>query len=350
MKTLFLICGLLSGNAVAAIDAVPHPETKFDSSETVLWSPLFQAAWDSTFKSFGPVIATEPPNPLANRLSSFKWDAAKVMPDGAWKTWTGQATAEFLDKVNAEAAKMTGEANGPFRLDQENHSQIATFGLLDREVTFRKKMQPCLTAPLIFKTEATTHPVRYFGLQTEADADAIRVISYNGKTRSHAIQLRCQEANDTVILYLPPQPQDFATACLWIRTWTSQADQIIDEDFFNAPSLHEGDEIRVPYLELESTKNFADSLDCWLRFKNRAPYKMVRAEQRTRFKLHEAGASVRSEASLVAAPFSSPPAPPYPRKFIYDRPFFVFLWREGSAWPYFGAWVGNADGMLPFEK
>jgi hypothetical protein len=38
-----------------------------------------------------------------------------------------------------------------------------------------------------------------------------------------------------------------------------------------------------------------------------------------------------------------------PRRFLYDRPFFVFLWREGAEWPYFGAWIGDESSLEPFQ-
>src|SRR5690606_15338128 len=140
--------------------------------------------------------------------------------------------------------------------------------------------------------------------------------------------LMCREADDTVILYLPPYPQDFSTACLWVRTWAAEKTEVDQVDFWNDPSLHEGDEIRIPYLDLGATTNFRDLLDSWIHFKRQPPRKVVAALQTTDFSLHEKGASVRSETTLFAAPFGPEPPKPRPRKFIYDRPFFVFLWRE----------------------
>ena len=43
------------------------------------------------------------------------------------------------------------------------------------------------------------------------------------------------------------------------------------------------------------------------------------------------------------------PPPMVPRDFHYNRPFFVFLWREGAEWPYVGAWVGDDAGMESWQ-
>ncbi len=37
--------------------------------------------------------------------------------------------------------------------------------------------------------------------------------------------------------------------------------------------------------------------------------------------------------------------PMVPRHFIYGRPFFAFLWRDGAEWPYFGVWNGNDTAL-----
>ena len=79
------------------------------------------------------------------------------------------------------------------------------------------------------------------------------------------------------------------------------------------------------------------------------PWKLYRVEQITRFDLHEEGARVRVETGFEAKPFSGlPPPPAIPRNFIYDRPFFVFLWRDKAEWPYFGAWIGDTSALKPF--
>ncbi len=69
--------------------------------------------------------------------------------------------------------------------------------------------------------------------------------------------------------------------------------------------------------------------------------------QRTRFKLHEKGAEVRVEAINRAEPYAGEikMPPMVPRHFIYGRPFFAFLWRDGAEWPYFGVWNGNDTAL-----
>jgi hypothetical protein len=50
---------------------------------------------------------------------------------------------------------------------------------------------------------------------------------------------------------------------------------------------------------------------------------------------------------LAADPFAGTPETPptVSRHFIYDRPFFAFLWRDGAEWPYFGVWIGGVSAL-----
>ncbi len=358
MKTLLpsLIFALLLTGIRGEVVTLAHSGETLPPKSTVVWSPLFQATWDKLNADFGgPPVRVEPPNDLMAKLDKFKWDAAKVMPDGSWKTWSGPATRDFLDQVNQQAAAITKEPEGPFKLLNEDPQNRAAFGLLDREVAFQKEFFPSTKLPMKFRAPDGEHPVRFFGVRDELTGEfekSVRVLAWRPADRSHAIQIQCKQADDTVILYLPPKHQDFATACRWLRTWRSDfmADAPVT-GAWNDNRLHIHDEIQIPYVTLESNSDLAPRLR-GLRFfeKEKLPWTITRAEQLTRFKLHEKGARVRVEVSLEAGPFGPSPSEPLvvPRRFLYDRPFFFFLWRDQAEWPYFGAWIGDASALTAF--
>lgn len=349
-----LLCGFLLTQIRAEVVTLPHPVEALPHERTVIWSPVFQAAWDRLNADFGgPPLRVEPPNALMAKLDSFRWDSEKVMPAGSWKAWCGPATRGFLDQVNAEAAAITKEADGPFDLTAENPENRAFFGLLDREVTFEREFFRSTKIPMMFRGKDSERAVRFFGVRGDASGEiggSVRVLSWRPVDRSHAIQICCKDSDDTVIFYLPPKEQDFATACRWIRTWRSQFK--IDAKSAGAWDdriLHSGDEIRIPYLTLESGADLTPLFGGARYYKNqKVPWRIVRAEQRTRFVLHEKGARVRVDVLGEAEPFAGGPPPNVPRRFMHERPFFVFLWRDQAEWPYFGAWIGDASAMKAF--
>lgn len=342
MKQLPLITLLAAGLAQAGPVAVPSPLVAPITTDTVVWSPLFQAAWDALNRATGPAIRIEPPNPLMSELDAFQWDIAKVMPAKSWKTWSGPSTAAFLETVNRESVAMTGDPTATFMLPSMNPGDRAAFAILDHELTFSRPLFRSKKLPMTFHGGPKESAVAFFGVK---DSGPIQVLAWNPQEPSHAIEINCKDSDDKVVLYLPSQAQDFATAVRLIKTWRRSEDQAAP----TIPFLHSGDEVRIPYLNLSLRTDFTPQLKGLRHFKDAVPERIVHAEQITRFRLHEKGASVQVKATAGAEPFGDPPAPPPPRKFIYDRPFFVFLWRDAAEWPYFGSWIGNDEAMEPFK-
>ena len=346
---LFLLLPVRAGVVTAA-----HPSDELPVGKTVVWSPLFQATWDTMNKKLGGKPSkVEAPNELMARLDAFKWDADEVMPEAGWKVWGGEATKSFLDTVNKDAAAMTGDAEGPFKLMEQVPGGIACFGLLDREVEFRKAFFRSRKVPLKFGAEKAE--VSYFGTNGDGSAgygEDVKVLAFRPVDGSHALEVSCKGGDDKVIFYRPPAAQDFATACKWIRKW--KKDYVVNAELPGSWAdrvLHAGDKMQVPYLSLDVVENLAGSLQGGRFYGNAGdPWRIRRAEQVTKFELFEKGARVRVETSIELDPFAGNFGPePVPRNFIYDRPFFVFLWRDGAEWPYFGAWIGDASALRKFE-
>lgn len=359
MRTLFapFVSALLLVPCRAEVVAIPHPGVAVPLNKTVVWSPVFQATWDAfVARCKGPLLRTEPPNELMDKLDSFRFDAKSTLPEGRWKVWAGPATKAFLDHVNEGATAITKEKPGPFRLERESPDNIAAFGLLDRQVEFTKALYRSGKKPMDFITSSGAASSQFFGVAGGLSAgfdESIRVLSYEPDKKSHALELMCKEEGETVILYLPEVSGDFATACDAVRKW--KADFKADKQLAGTirdPHLHRNDSLRVPYVSFDVMSDFPD-LTTSLRFHRDEPepWKIYRVQQLTRFDLYEKGARVRVETSLEAEPFGDPPPPPptVPRQFIYDRPFFVFLWRDKAEWPYFGAWIGDASALKPFQ-
>ena len=235
-QLLFTFLAIIStANFQAAeIVAVAHPGENLTYDRIVVWTPLFQAAWDDLHRGFGAPVKIDPPNALMDRLDHFTWKADVVMPRDHWKVWAGNATQELIDKANAEAARMTGEKKGPFQIEPRPDARIA-LALLDRDLVFKKPLHRSVDAPLVFHSADGTKPqVRFFGTRRKASDGydgVVRVLAY--QAGSHALQI-ASDADDSAVLYLPE--------------------------------------------------------------------------------------------------------------------FFVFLWRDGAEWPYFGAWIGNGTPMEEFKE
>jgi hypothetical protein len=352
MKKLLLLALLLlpaAASPAAEIVAVAHPEVKLPGDKTVVWTPLFQAAWDDLHRPLGALVRVEPRNALMDRLDHFKWDATTVMPRDRWKVWSGEATQELIDKANAEAAQMLGEKEGPFE-SKSGPGRLA-LGLLDRDMIFKNPLHRSVDAPLAFRSaDGSKSDIRFFGSRRKASAGydgVIRVLAYQAGT--HALQI-ASDGDDCAVLYLPEKPMNLSEACGKLREWRATS---LKGSAGSAqdPGLHETDDVRIPVIKIENTTDFVPDLQGLRQFKDGPPWFISKAEQRLKFHLTEKGAKLRAEVELGAMPLSVPPPKPklIPRFFHYDRPFFVCLWRDGAEWPYFGAWIANDAAMEPFK-
>ena len=357
MKAFFGILGLSGALAGAEVLSIAHPEEDFDVRRTVVWTPTFQAGWDAMNEGLGGP-PKESGSELGKRLDTFRWEPEKVMPQGRWKVWSGEATRDFFLKVNGEAADFLGEDRGPFReVEGTRPGAVAFYSLLDAQVVFVKPFYRSRKVPLEFKSMAGTGDrVSFFGVMGEDSGDyrdEVRVLAWRRKAGFHAVELRCrQEEFGSVVLYQPPGRQDFAAACRWLRVWRKGWHAAGGENagLHSDPALHSGDRLQVPYLKLSAQGDFKEALQGG-RFYGRPgdPYVVNAARQRVEFALHERGAEVRAAAEGGMDPFGAAPMT-VPRDLVYDRPFFVFLWRDGAEWPYFGAWVGDSAAMVEFEE
>jgi len=350
---------LFFGTGVAAAETEPplalaHPSEPLAGNRTVVWTPLFQAAWEELHRGFGAPTAVEPPNPLMDKLDRFEWEAATVMPADGWQVWAGPASAEFAAKANAEAVRLTGEAGPPFSVppgDQAN-GRVA-LGLLRRNLVFARMLHLSLTEPLDFQPrEGGKLAVRFFGVRgalSGKQRDFIRILAYDGG-QSFALQIGGQ-GDAAVVLYLPKVEESMADACAKLREWRGGR---LAGEFGSAqdPWIHEQDDLRVPKLKLQSTADFQPQLASLRGFPTQTvPWRLAKAEQRVDFELSEKGAQLRVVVEQNLTPFGEPPAPPpmVARKFLFDRPFFVFLWRDKAQWPYFGAWIGDGSALDKFR-
>lgn len=355
-RVLPLLPVLLAVNAAAItrdLPAVAHPEEKFPTDRTVVWTPLFQAAWDRMNADLGGrPIKVEPPNPLMNLLDSFEWNAESVMPKDRWKVWSGEANKEFLDQANREAAIMLGEADGPFDPSAASgtpHSRLVLV-LMDRKLNFKKALHRSTTAPLAFKDRAGKETkVQFFGTRGDgsgAFSQSVQVLYKDNA--SQAVQL-LTDGEESVVLYMPRNEESFAFASGKVKVWFEDG---FRGEFGSATdrSLHPKDDLRIPYVTLSNQVDFEPLLDGSRTYKEgEPPWIVTRALQQVDFEMTEKGAKVRARVELGADPFGEPPPPPpmVPRSFIFDKPFFVFLWRDGAKWPYFAAWLGDANSLQP---
>ncbi len=345
------------------IQSIAHPAEDFPADRTVVWSPIFQAAWDRMNQELGgPPYKVEPPNVLMAGLDAFAWDANRDLPAGGWKVWSGQPTPEFLELANREAAQMTGEEEGPFTLPPlpPDIPLLAVLALLNRNPAFEAEFHPDPISLRFHTAAGESQTVRCFGTGNTSlsyYSKPVRILHYGADSKALSIAVRKDggeaDSGESVVLYQPPQRESFQAAWTKVQLWFREG--LCGERGSEAdPRLHSGDQLCIPYLDLEADSNLGPRLGgarYHQGFEN--PWEILGAWMRTKFKMNEKGVELRVIVELLGGSWSRP-VPNVPRDLRFNRPFFVFLCRDGAEWPYFGAWIGDHAALMesfdPEEK
>jgi hypothetical protein len=349
MKLLLAI--LITISARADILAVPHPSCAFDAKHTVIWTPLFQAAWDSLNAAHpgeGKAVVN-PPNKVMDMLDAFAWKAEDVLLKGSWFVHSGSMNAELYEKANQEAQQRWGTK--PFHFAPPPLTDgYAALAMLSRQVSYVTPFERATYETLPFRVGETTQKVKFFGSVNAVDLTGVRVIHYSSALGSFALEARCKDADERVIFYLPAKSSTFAEACQTVNKWKKREVYEQEDGSLLQDRLQSNEEIRIPYVTLHSTANFEPLLQGARTFPNlNVPYFIRKAQQTVYLQLDEKGATVTASAEASTDPFGDAPDSD-PRVFDFDQPFFVFLWREKAEWPYLAVWLGDASALQLSEE
>ena len=78
-----------------------------------------------------------------------------------------------------------------------------------------------------------------------------------------------------------------------------------------------------------------------------SPWRVGKAETDGSLEVDAKGVKFQATASMSAFGGAPEPEPKsIPRRFWFDRPFFLFLWRDAAEWPYAGVWLGSAEALV----
>lgn len=354
-----LISSYLIGVSNAESSAIIKTNQIPKGATTEIWSPLFQASWDKfNARRQGELVKVKPENKVMSALDQFKWKEAKVMPEGGYAIFAGPATPEFATEVRNQVFK---QFRYNMAINQLPHSERgeALYGVLVRDLSFQKQFFRSRKRPLAF-TDPTgkNHRVAFFGTAGALSnhyGRKVRVLNYHHEKKSFILSIATDHTDEHLIVYRPETPISFDTAIAHINK-AKKSPLTGDIGSLTEGYLHKNDTVKIPYLNIDVRTDFTDQLQ-GLRYysKEPAPWTITKAIQITRFELFEKGARVRVETHTQGDPFGGEPSKPQkityiPRQFICDQPFFVFIWKDKAALPYFGAWAGSGDILRTFKK
>jgi hypothetical protein len=357
MKHVALITYLLLAGSSFASQGAPECILSIDEippkGTTQVWSPLFQASWDKlNAMQGGELEKVVPPNNLITKLVDFKWKAEEVLPENGHAVYAGLATQEFARETAAAIKKKFDIEIDSSRVPVIPHGKAA-YGILLRELKFKKKFFRSQKNALEFQARTSDiHAVEFFGTagsHSDDYGDNVKVLHYAPDASSFILSVATDKEGESLIVYRPERECKFRDAMERVKKAMTEPLSGPYGSLKNG-SLHRNDVVKIPYITIDADTDFTEQLRGSLHYAGESlPWRVVQAFQVTKFELFEEGARVRIDTGIGDEPFGVP-SPVTPRTFVCNRPFYMYLWRAGAAWPYLATWIDGGDCLTPFPK
>ena len=335
----------------------PTLETKLGGTNSLVYCPTLEVAWDGLEDVVGGPIHMQQQDALVEKLNDAHCPAG-VIPDEAHVALAGFTGQGFKAKLEeALRRKFGAEAPELPAIFSDEQTVIATYSYLNRILPFPKKFAPSKTQPLEFRSSEGTYPVQAFGApkrSAEHFAAQVRILHYSNED-DFVIQLASRIKDEFIVLAKIAQPETLAAGVKTVKMHLDSKSKgsielMVDgRKEFYLNTLSRGDLLAIPVVDLEVEADFPGL--CNRMFKNDG-FERIRLRlvyQNVQFKMDETGATVRSMAYGGGDSFGGPPSSSKPRRFIFDQPFLITLWKKDAKQPYLAVWVASPDVLIPFK-
>jgi hypothetical protein len=162
--------------------------------------------------------------------------------------------------------------------------------------------------------------------------EQVTVLSYTSDDE-FVLQLNSTSTDDELILAKIPPKETLAETIADARQRSERGGV---EEYKQALQLEES--LIIPVVSLNVHRKYTELIDRHLKNEGLTDLYVTEASQGIRFRLDETGAKLSSEAEFaVSAELDQP------RRFVFDKPFLLYLKEKHSRTPYFAVWIGTAE-------
>ena len=360
MNKNFCLCiflFLLMQNVSFADDTLISPtlDSALSDKHSQVYCPTFLIAWDKMGEITGKPVELQN-QPLLAKMLNKAVLPKNVLPNNSYVAIAGPANNATKQRLLKKLSKNFGKKAPPLPSNFTNKKAVLiAYCYFQRSLSFSKKFLRSKNKSLKFTSVTGSHEVQFFGA-TKKTADIyssqVKILNYKDKD-NFSIRLDSEITNEFIVLTKMPKPQTFMEGIERIRQYFGTKKSYFyiatnnNKKVYYRNQLGEGDLLVIPIIDFSLTRNFSEL--CNKNFVNNGVTNLwiENAIQNIKFKLDEMGAYVKSEAKIDI--FCSPEMFKK-RRFIFNKPFLVTLWKENVSQPYLALWVANDDILLPFRK
>lgn len=355
---MWIIIVVVAEVCLAQPRLVPTPNAEIEGTNSIVYCPTLQIAWEGLERLVGGPIEMQDQRPLVNELNNSHCPT-NVVPEVAHVFMAGSIKQGIKQKIEEALRSKFGSAAPTLPMIAEaTPDDMVSYSCLIRELPFPKKFVRSDTVPLAFKFEKKSMGVEFFGVppsDSEKYERYVDIIHYGGDY-DYSIRLRSRINGEYIVLSMMSRSDTLAEGIEIIRQQLEAPRKESFEIMIKGERrrysnvLSRGEILAIPVMNLKIARNFDDACGRFLKNKGFEKGWLRQVYQDIAFKMDESGASVRSQAVVEATFMGEPPKPPKPRRFAFDRPFLLTVWQEKAPQPYLAVWVASPDILVPFNK
>jgi Protein of unknown function (DUF1559) len=325
-------------------EMLPHPFGSIVAGRNSVYCATFAIAWDDACRVCGvrPLrLAGDPP--LAQAMNRHQFDRRNLAEE-SFLAAAGVGNAPFRGAL-AEAIgnKFPGANPKLIAPDRQDHV-LQIYAYLLKQLPFHVAFER-LGVPLQFHESDHAVPVVAFGAErfgSDFKAEQVRaqvtILDYAGDD-DFVLQLTPAKPRDEIILAkVAPAPTLDETIAA-VRKRIAQPDPRHQDRHFLL-----SEPLAVPELAIGIEREYSEIVGADI---IGTDLYVGGAWQIVKFHLDENGAVLESEAVIMGDNGHTPMTPAGHRKFIFDRPFLIYLIERNADQPYFATWIANSELMVP---
>ena len=326
----------------------PVLDTKLDSKTNTIYCATFELAWNELKKFHqGKVLLKDGPDYLEDLNKSTL--SKDELPKDSCVVAAGKVSDGIVDKIDQELKKKLKTSLEDLQYTPGANARLIAFAYLQRNLPFRRKFTRFRKKSIQFQGGEKTTKVTCFGCTKKtADryTDEVKIRHYKN-TDDFILQLRTRRKGETIVLAKMARPKSMKEAVYKVyqqlnKKLPSSIEVKVDgKKRYYPTSLSDSDTLLIPVMKFDVRSDFTGLLGKQILNPVGNLIQIGRASQWVQFSLDEKGAKLKSSAEIELEEGG-----PRPRKFIFDKPFLICLWKKGEPYPYFAAWVNNPDVML----
>ncbi|MBQ3733688.1 MAG: hypothetical protein II859_06980 [Bacteroidales bacterium] len=275
----------------------------------------------------------------------FAWDEVRkivgtplTIPDKYHDLKLLNASTSFRDVLKPGEYEAVGEVKGDY---------IFTRASFEKKLPFDYKLQK-----YEHKLKFDGQKVAAFGVEGDDHEDMKQIVEilYYKNDKNFIVKLKPTDEEHEIVLFKTEKKYGTMaemTAATDSLIQLGKKERVVANKKWKYQFLSD-DVVMVPDIDFDISASF-DKLVGNIFEANTKTYKILKAWQRTAFKLDEAGAEVKSEAEFEVVLLSieqEEETKPTPKKMIFDKPFFVMLRRTDATNPYFCLYVANPELLV----